>query len=178
VISPTAQRLFDALPPTYGLDVADADPLVIRILEAFADDLDRARLLLEVLRDSSIPARATDEVGQLTRWLRAMNVPTAADQPESARRAQLVAAFRGRRLNTGQRWRNALTVAIGSTAWTIEPNTPGANQDTLTIPYGAGLLTAGQVEAYARRIHPAHRQLIMAYDQGFIVGVSRVGDAL
>lgn len=178
-LSPTTLRLLSYLPPTYGLDPDDTDALVVRVQSTFATELDRARQVLLDMRDSTIPAMTDDRIGMLSRWERTLKLPVApAGASIEQRRAKVVAAFKARRSASGQKWNDTMTTAIGSTAWTAEENAPAALQLRLTIPYSSGGVSAGAVERIARRITPAHLDIVMRYQQGFIVGVSRVGDAL
>lgn len=176
--SAAALRLLDYLPIYYG-GVDDPDPVVLRWLEAFGFEADRARAVLELLRRETIPSRATDALGALARWERALNLPVApADATEAQRRAKVMGYLRGRIVVFGRDWTAAMTAAIGSDQWTPREHTPGPNQLTLEIPYAAGSYNAGQVEELARARTPANQQIVMRYEQGFIVGVSRVGDAI
>lgn len=178
--SDTAQRLFDYLPIYYGGD--EPDPIVIRWLEAMGFETERARTILEQLRDYTIPITASDVRGALSRWERAFGLPVApAGATEGQRRAALTGYLRARIVVYGRDWTSAMEAAIGSprgVGWQAFAHTPGPNQLTLEIPYVEGSFTAGQVEALARRRTPANLEIIMRYEAGFIVGVSRVGDAI
>lgn len=178
-LSDTAAVLFAHLPASYGTDRDDVDPIVARWLEALAFEIERLRALLEAIRSTTIPATANDTTGALSRWEAAVGLPVApAGIMVTQRRTQLLGALRGRRVALGRDWTSAMTAAIGSDNWEPTENTPGGYQLTIQIPFAAGSYTAGQVEELARRRTPANLQIVMRYEGGFIVGASRVGDAI
>jgi hypothetical protein len=178
-LSDAAAELVAYLPASYGTDRDDVDPIVARWLEAFAFEVERLRVLFEALRSTTIPSVASDTVGSLRRWESAIGLPVApAGVAESQRRAALLGALLGRRVALGIDWTTAMTTAIGSGDWTPIENTPAAYQLTIQIPYTAGSYNAAQVEALARRRTPANLQIVMSYAGGFIIGASRVGDAI
>jgi len=178
-LSDAAAVLFEHLPATYGTDRDDVDPVVARWLEALAFELGRAGALLEALRSTTIPTSADDTVGSLRRWEDAVGIPRAPDDVSiGQRRATLMGFLRARRVASGIDWTAAITAALGSSSWQAFENTPGPNQLTVQIPYAPGSYTAAQVEALVRRRTPANQQIVMRYEDGFIVGVSRPGDAI
>jgi hypothetical protein len=178
-LSDPAAELFATLPASYGADRDDVDPIVARWLGALAFEVARHRGLLVALLSTTIPAVADDTVGSLSRWEDALGLPVAPDGVSVAqRRAKLLGALQGRRVAYGRDWTAAMTAAIGSDDWTVHENTPGANQLTIEIPFAPGSYNAGQVEEIARRKTPANQEIVMSYAGAFIVGASRVGDAL
>lgn len=177
-LSDQAAELFAYLPVSYGMDRDDVDPIVARWLEALAFEVERLRTLLLALRASSIPATSDDTVGSQRRWELALNVPVDAGLTTVQRRAQLIARLVGRRVAHGSDWTAAMTAAIGSEDWTVQENTPGANQLTFTIPFASGSFFAGRFAEIARAKTPANQQIIMSFGEGFIVGTSEVGDAI
>lgn len=178
-LSDAAAELFAYMPASYGMDRDDVDPIVARWLEALAFEIGRIRDLLEALRSTTIPSTADDTVGMLRRWEHAFGLPVApAGVSVAQRRAQLLAAIRGRRVMHGQDWTTAMTAALGTTDWTPFENTPAAYQLTIDIPFVSTSYTAGQAGTRARRITPANLEIIWSYVGGFIVGQSAVGDAL
>lgn len=178
-LSDAAAALFAYLPTSYGTDRDDVDPVVARWLETLAFELARAGTLLEALRSSTIPAMADDTVGSLRRWEDAVGIPRAPSNVSiGQRRATLMGFLRARRVASGRDWTAAITAALGSSSWRAYENTPAANQLTIEIPYAPGSYTAAQVEALVRRRTPANQQIVMRYEEGFIVGASRPGDAM
>lgn len=178
-LTPGARRLHGYLPSTYGAEPQDLDPIVARWLEASAFEVDRARALLLAIRATTIPGRADDTVGSLSRWERALGLPVApAGASVEQRNAKLTGSLRGRRVSSGRQWTDAISAAIGTANWRAYEHSPGSNQLTIEIPYEPGSYSAGQVEELARRRTPANQEIFMRYTQGFIVGVSRVGDVV
>jgi hypothetical protein len=179
VLSDRAAVLFAHMPATYGVDRDDVDPIVARWLEAVAPEVERLRALFLAVRATSIPARADDSVGSLSRWERAFGLAVAPEGVSVAQRvAQILTAIQARRVAYGRDWRAVMTVAAGGTPWTADANTPGPNQLTLTIPFDPDSYTGAQFKAIARRRTPAHVEIVMSYAGDFIVGVSLVGDAI
>lgn len=178
-LSDRAAMLFAHMPATYGVDRDDVDPIVARWLEAVAFEIERLRELFLAIRATAIPARADDDVGSLRRWERALGLPVEpAGVSVTQRVVQVLTAFQARRVAYGRDWRAVMTSAASGTSWTSDANTPGPNQLTLTIPFESGSYTGAQFEAIARTRTPAHVEIVMSYAGDFIVGASRVGDAL
>jgi hypothetical protein len=179
VLSESAARLFAYLPATYGADPEDVDPVVARWLEALAFELDRIRAVLEALRSTTIPAAADDTVGGLGRWESMLRLPV---QPEGAsvaqRRAAVIARLRSRRVASGLDWTDSVTAMLGTDAWTVEENTPAGNQLSLRFPYVPGSYTGAQVAQLVRERTPANQEILIGFAEGFIVGVSEVGELI
>jgi hypothetical protein len=49
---------------------------------------------------------------------------------------------------------------------------------TIRYPFGPGAPNSQVVQGYAREITPAHESVLATYTQGFLVGISLVGDPL
>jgi len=179
-LSDSAAARFDYLPRSYGTDAAtDVDPIVARWLEAEAFELDRLRALLLALRSTTIPSAADDTVGSLRRWEKLMGLPVApAGQSVTQRRANLISAIVGRTVARRSDWLAAIAAIIGAPGWSVQENTPGANQITINVPYPSTSFAAGQLRTRARRITPAHLDLVFNFSSGFIVDSSLVGDAI
>lgn len=173
VLTERGQRMMDALPQYYC-----ADPAVLEVINAVAREYDRVEELLTALREGSLPTLADDAYRLLALWETIYGLPV---EPEgvglATRRANLLATIRSRRSSTGSDWVTAVNTAIG-TSWTHDENTPGGYQLSIGIPFSAGSYDAGRVEELLAQITPAHLEIVMRYNEGFIVGVARVGDAI
>lgn len=179
-LSPDAAALFAYLPASYGTDPAtDVDPIVARWLEAEAAELGKVRGVLEALRATTIPSTADDTVRSLQRWEKVMGLPVApAGVTVTQRRANLISAILARNVAYGRDWTAAISALIGVPGWSVEGNTPGPNQLTIHVPYSSTSFAAGQLRLRARRITPAHIEIIFDFAGGFIVGFSDVGDTI
>lgn len=170
VLTERAQGLLADLPPYYS-----AEPLVQRSYGAFANELDRLDSTRDAIKEGLTPLTANDTYKGLSMLESMMGLPVApAGQTEAQRRSTLLAYIAARRAGTGAAWKTLLTLALGNTPWSYFEG-PGDYQITISIGYASGSFTAGQVLALARAITPAHIDIIAAYDQGFLVGISQVG---
>lgn len=153
---------------------------VVAIMRSGADELDAIQELAEGVRDQAWPDRADDTYGLLALHEATLHLPVQpADTSLVERQAAVRSAIQARKSGSKSNWIARMTTVMRGQQWTYAENTPGPLQLTIRIPWAAGSYSAAQVEALAQRITPAHIEIILAYDQGFIVGVSRVGqDAL
>jgi uncharacterized protein YmfQ (DUF2313 family) len=174
-LSDSAARLYEELPDYYG-NAEEPEPLVARIVEGQAVELDRSRAIVKGLLAQSSPARADDEFGVLGRWEAQLMLPV---QPSGAtieqRRAAVLSRLQSRRVAEGTSWRAAITTALGTEQWDVEPNTPHANAIEVTIPFDPGSYNARQAIEVLRRYTPAHLDIIIRTEGGFRVGISLVG---
>jgi uncharacterized protein YmfQ (DUF2313 family) len=131
---------------------------------------------METVRDHAWPHKADDTYGLLAVHERTFGLPVMPPGASVAqRRSALKARAQSRRSGWKRDWVRAMNELVGVGNWSYQENTPAGNQLTINIPYAVGSWTAAQVEALAAERTPAHVQIVMGYDQGFIVGVSRVG---
>lgn len=235
-LTPKAAELLADLPPYY----ADA-PFAVRALMAIAGELQRVENFLDVLRTKALPHLADDECRLLGIYERSLGLPVEPAQTTlTERRNEVLAAFRGRDVATGQGWTAKVTELIGA-SWAVRENYPDPYDLTVTLPFlsttttttgshtlptatvnvvatagfptagsvlvgdqlvsytgvtgasftgaagGVGTFSAGtevkvpdrragRVEALLRAITPAHLNLVVTYDTGFLVGISIVGE--
>lgn len=170
VLSERAGALLADLPPYLA-----NDSLVQRGYQAMANELDRMDTIREAIRVGLTPTTANDEYKGLSMLESMMGLPVApSGQTELSRRQTLLAYLSARRSGKGSAWKSLLSLALGNTPWSYFEG-PGDYQITIKIGYASGSFTAGQVLALARAITPAHIDIIAAYDQGFLLGVSQIG---
>lgn len=173
-LTPRAEEMLDTL-SAYEQD----DPAVIALMRAGADELDSVVETAETVRLHAWPHLADDSYGLLSVHESMLRVPVAPDSPLAQRQAAVKAAVQSRKLGGRANWVARMNTVMRGQAWTYAENTPGPGQLTITIAFALGSYSAGQAEALARRITPAHIQIVMAYSGGFPVGIGRVGqDAL
>lgn len=155
------------------------DPAVVAIMRGPADDLDDVQALMEAVRDQAWPTRADDSLGLLALHEEMLGLPAAPlGVPLDRRQAAVQARLQTRRSGWKRDWVAAMNALIGVGNWSYAENTPGGNQLSITIPYDPGSWSAAQVQALAEARTPMHIQIILGYTSGFLVGISRVGDAL
>lgn len=168
MLTPTAQRMLETLPHYYF-----GEPLVERIIQARANEVDRADALLDQLAAELIPGQATDALGLLGAWERQLDLPVRPpDATENQRRAKVNAALRKLDAGTSADVLAALQAAMGATSFTVLRDTPDPLTDTLQVPYEVGTYNAVLVLEIARKMWPAHRGLLIQYEGGFLLDAS------
>jgi uncharacterized protein YmfQ (DUF2313 family) len=166
----TAQRMLDTL-PGYEQD----EPFFARIVQAWADEVDRLDALIDKLETESQPGGATDDLGLLAVWETILGLPAGpVGVPVDQRRAKVTGALRGRDASTAANVLATLSAAVAGDAVVVLRDTPAVLQDTLVVPYLAGTYNAAVVETIARRVWPAHRGLLVHYSDGFVLDRSRL----
>lgn len=167
-LSPTARRMLESLPIYHW-----ANQTIMRGLQAWADEIDRIDGLLDQLKDALVPSLASDALGCLAVWETIMGLPV---NPRGATVEQRQMAMR-------QAWQRMYAVtaadvlsllALQGAQFTIERDTPGVLQDTLKIGYTEGSYVAAMIERAARDAWPAHRELLVAFEAGFVLDLSRM----
>lgn len=152
------------------------DPIVQMAMQAIANELDRLEDAAIALRDGFFPTTAVDPA--LSLYERGFDLPVAPPgQTIEARRALVAAHFRKRIAGSGLDWEMALTQAMGTTEYAYSEG-PGPYQITIRYGFSPGAPTAAAVRAFAREITPAHIEVLASYSQGFLVGISLIGDPL
>jgi hypothetical protein len=170
-LSATATRMQKSLPSYY-----EDNPIIERVLQARANEIDRMDARIDVLKHGLIPGTATDELRLLSAWEYVLELPVAPpDATVSQRQAVIRAALRRRNAISAADVMDLLTAAIGAN-YSIARNTPAQLEDTITIPYAPGSYLAAQVEAIARAAWSAHRRVFIHYAEGFILEVSRLDE--
>lgn len=169
-LSPTAQRMMDTLPDYYW-----GEPLYERIVQAWANEIDRLEARLEQIKNGLVPGLADDTLGMLALWEAQLGLPiNPPDATVPQRLSKVNAALRKLDAGSAAGYIAALSAAIDTNAWTLLRDTPANLVDTLQIPYAPGSYNAAQVEEIARRMHPAHRELRMRYEEGFLLDLARL----
>ena len=167
-LSSTASRMLATLPIYYF-----ENQTVERILQAWADEIDRIDDLLDTLKDGLVPVLATDDLNLLAAWEAILRLPVAPSGVTVAQRqAAVKTAFLRFDASTGA----AVLELIGSQGilFSIDRDTPGALQDTLHIGYAQGAFVATVIEMVAQAAWPAHRELLTRFDAGFTLDLSRL----
>lgn len=171
-MSERGRRMLDSLwPPEVG------DPAVVALVRADADELDAIEGLADTARLQAWPHMADDQYGLLALHERLLNIPIQpSGVPLATRQATAKSAIQSRRVGTARQWVKRMDALMRGNPWRFQRNHPGRGQLTITIPYGEGSYSASQVRKFAERVTPAHLEIIVRYESGWIAGVSRVGD--
>lgn len=169
MLTPTAQRILDTLPDYYW-----GNAIVERVVQSWANEIDRIDAWLDKLKAGMNPGTATDEMGLLTIWEQTLDLPVAAAGATlEQRQAATSAAIRRLDVTTAEDVVDLLIAAIGP-GFGIQRNTPGQLQDTISIPFAENTYGAARVEEIARAAWPSHRRVFIHYSTGFILEVSRL----
>src|SRR5581483_3768680 len=108
-LSPTAERIFDSLPPYY-----QGDPTLSRITQAVANELDRLQAYLQAVASGLVPKLSDDTLSMLGIWENILKLPVEpAGVSVEQRQQALQAAFTARQCRTTAEWVNAMNIALG-----------------------------------------------------------------
>lgn len=174
VLSAAGERVIAMMPHYYA-----EDPAVAAVIDPLAKELERLEAFFSLITTQWFPQNAADDYGQLGIREQQLGIPVEPLGISIEQRRNIVHAYERARISgSGEDWKILLTIALGATVWTHKENTPGNYDLRITVPYAEGSFTTAQVEALADAISPAHLNLAMQFEQGFVVGVSRVGDVI
>jgi uncharacterized protein YmfQ (DUF2313 family) len=159
-----------------------SDPLVIAIMQAFGGEYQRIEDAQSAVSDAAFPSQANDEllptgamVTLAQMWETLLGLPVnPVGVTILERRAKICAQIQTRTAGSGSDWVATLTAALGATPWSYEEG-PGDYQVTIFIPHDVGSYSAEQLLILARKITPAHIDIVPAYDTGFLIGISDIG---
>jgi hypothetical protein len=155
------------------------DPAAQAVVDSLARELERLEDFLNLVRKQWFPQNAADDYGQLGLREAQLGIPVEPLGVSLEQRRAIVHAYERARLSgSGEDWIVLLTIALGATVWEHEENDPGDYDLRITIPYAAESYTTAQVEILADVVTPAHLNIAMQFEQGFVVGVSRIGDLM
>lgn len=169
-LSARGQRMLADLPPYY-----QEDPFVWAVVDTAARELQRIEDALNTIRAGFFPQTADDSMRLLSLWEATLGLPVAPSGITlDDRRAKVLAVLRSRGSGSGADWVAAIQAAVGSSNWTHQENYPGDYQLLITVPFPSNSYNAGVVAALARDITPAHIEVTVAADGGFIVDTSLV----
>lgn len=167
-LSPTAQRILRTL-PDYYLD----NPIVARVLQAWANEIDRIDGWLDELKIGLIPGAGDDSLGLLSVWEQTLRRPIAPSTVTvQQRQADVGAAIAMQSVSSARDFLAILADLIGDD-FTIDRNVPAPGKDTIAIPFVIGSYEATRTEDLARRAWPLHRDVFVQYNGGAAVEVVR-----
>jgi len=173
-LSPTAERIFDSLPPYY-----QGEPTLSRITQAVANELDRLQAYLQAVASGLVPKLSDDTLSMLGIWENILKLPVEpAGVSVEQRQQALQAAFTARQCRTTAEWVNAMNIALGGATWRHQVGVPAPGWITITMATTPSSYVLGILQTLMDRLVPANYQVVFATQAGFIVGVSRVGDLI
>jgi hypothetical protein len=171
VISERAREMLAMLPP-----YEDEDENVISAIQAAAMEIERLDDAGEAFMHKIIPINADEEFKTLSMWEALLNLTVApAGVSVEERRNYMLSRLRSRSVSRGSEWIDRLSDVLGS-GWSHQEG-PTPYTVSLRVPYSAG----GQridVSGFARLITPAHLDILFGYEEGFLVGISLIGDEI
>jgi uncharacterized protein YmfQ (DUF2313 family) len=154
------------------------DPIITSTLRALASELQRIDDAADQIRRGFFPGWTNDSYRLLSLWEQFFGLPVAASAMTLEQRREFVEAhFRKRLAGAGYDWENALTKAMGTTHYVYHEG-PAPYFVNITYPFASGAPNSAIVQGLAREITPAHLALGIGYTQGFLVGISLIGDLL
>jgi uncharacterized protein YmfQ (DUF2313 family) len=164
------QRMFRSLPPYF-----QGDDTVEAILQAAGLELQRVEDFLNTLMLARFPQNADDTYGLLGLWEHRLGLPVEPPGvPLQSRRDLVLARLQGRNASSGADWVASMNRAMGTASWSYTENA-AAYQVTIKIPYLVGGFQSVQVLALANDTIPAHVQVLVGYEEGWLAGISLVG---
>lgn len=168
-----AERMMSSLPYYYR-----GEPLVERIVQAWANEVDRLDAIVDRLKVELQPGAATDEFGVLGMWEQTLGLPPRpADATVLQRQAKVGGALQAIGAGSSADVLAALQAASGGAGFTVLRNTPGMRQDTIEVPFESTSYNAGLFVRLARRMWPAHRQLFVSFAGGFLFDTTPFDEA-
>lgn len=163
-------KLLHNLPPWYS-----EDETARAVMNVKGKELQRVEDFLAEIRRQMNPQLADDTYGILGMWEARFGLPVKpAGVLVADRRAKVLAHIRTKQSAAGSDWEDSVGEALATTIWSYSEG-PGSYQVTISFPYVVGGYSAGQALTLIRDFTPAHLQIIPAYSQGWLVGISLVG---
>lgn len=157
-------------------------PEIRAVIYGDAMETDRQLETLDALQQEMFPQRAT-EVG-LPWWERLFRLsPGPPGYPLYKRQEQAQGA--AARLNqepTGVSWQEDLTLILGTSSWSYvehdpaDPTTPPAYVIRIVLPFDPADFDYLRAESLIRAQSPAGWDFVLAYDAGFELGESLLGE--
>lgn len=170
-IAAITRRMIETMPPFYL-----SNGQVEGILDAAGRELQRIEDRAAQIRRGFMPQTSDDTFKQLLMWEMLLGLPVAQVGVSLATRRNLVLArLNGRGLSSGSAWIEAMNQAMGGTPWSYQEGT-GDYVVTIFLSFSASSYTSVQIQQLARIITPAHIEIDVVFNQGFIVGEGHIGE--
>lgn len=176
-LSPEGLELLELYPPFLR-----SVPEVAAVVDATALELADIEEAAAAIRDDAFPALTNSPA----LWEAMLSIAADPSAPVAIRRGHLLAALL-RVLSTGSgvEWEANMSALFGG-SWTYReyvpggppPNTAGPYIVDVFVPYDPDTPQAVIGEQLALSITPANTVLNVSYEDGFIVGISTMGDVL
>lgn len=170
VHSERGHRMLATMPPYYN-----DDPAAAAVVDSVARELDRVEAMLEKVRSGAFPQLADDDYRLLGLWEFLVGLPVEPEGLSVEQRREAVAGFRRREVAAASDWQEALTVAMGTPDWVHEEQA-SAYRVVIRMPHAETTFTSSVVEKLARAVTPAHLEITFGYEEGFLLGISAIGE--
>lgn len=169
-LSDTAARMLATLPDYFWTDA-----LLRRIVQAWANEIDRVDAMLDAIKQGLIPGVADDTVGMLAIWEQILELPAApAGVTLDQRQASVKAKLQQLWANSAKDVLAVFDTQLGGSFYSITRDSPAAFEDTVNISAAAGFYVVDLFERVMTQAWPAHRLLHFAFEGGFILDVSEL----
>jgi hypothetical protein len=187
--------MMDALPAYYR-----DDPASQAVVDSAARELDRIEEMLKTIQFGAFPQTASslsgvlpspdllpspsllpsgeEAAGSMLRiWEWITGLPVHPTGVSVADRRRKVSAKLRRNVRTGRGWVQAITDALGTVEWDYNEYAD-QGRIVLRLPAGAGTYQVGVMGGIARELTPAPYEIATGFHEGFLLGLSELGDAL
>lgn len=163
--------MLDLLPPY----LAD-DENVIAAYTATAGEIERLESAGHAFQMKVIPTQADDEFSTLSMWEAVLGLPVAPPSVSVAiRRNFVLARLRSRSVALGSEWFDRISEVLG-TGWSYEEG-PTDYTISIRVPFTEGGVRI-DIHGFIRDITPAHLDILFGFEEGFLMGISEMGDEL
>jgi uncharacterized protein YmfQ (DUF2313 family) len=165
------QRMIETMPPYYR-----GESFIEGFMDAVGRELQRVEDRAAAIQQGMFPQNTDDVYRLLSMWELLLGLPVAPPGVALTTRRNLVTAtLASRSQSSGAAWVASVNQAMGGTPWTYQEG-PAASTITIYISFSPSSFNSVQVQQLVRNITPAHLDLAVAYNQGFVVGEGRVGE--
>lgn len=162
--------MFASMPPYYlGNSIMEG------LLDAVGRELQRVSDRKDAIQLDFQPSTSPDAFGGLQLWELLLGLPVNPPVSITTRRNLVLATLAARGEGSGTAWIDALNKALGGTPWTYQEG-PSDYAVSIYVPFSSTSFSSTQVGFLARSITPAHLDLLIQYDQGFIIGEGLIGE--
>lgn len=153
------------------------DEIATSVLDCMAREVERLEETAETIRSGLFVSGADDTYDLLAAHEAQLGLPVRQSGISIAqRRGEVLAAIAARHSPSLTDWANRVSATLGTTEWSYAENTPSAYTITMFVPYEVGTDEYDRVEPAIRPFTPAHIDITLTAGEGFIVGVSAVGE--
>lgn len=172
-LTPLGQEWREELPV-----VLRDSPDHLAVLHSVCREIERCEAAIETVRDQFFPTRATLLLGVWERLLGLTAEPEGVSL-EDRRLLVLVYLRKMRNQGSGTEWQQIVTRLVGP-SWShqehdpADPDSPPADTLRVTLPFPPTSSVYARIERLLGIITPAHLDLEVVYDAGFVLDESQL----